>query len=143
MPHLLVKSSPFYFFSKTILFIGTHSLLVICRGNIGEPTCGEFFSSTCFKSTFTKESAIFSSSKSFNFTRNSNVPYSSRYFSFIRDESILTSARNFKSTKDSTSFSSIRSFSSTRDPSSSSPADHPGTSSRAWKNPFSNSRSHE
>jgi hypothetical protein len=78
MPHLLAKSSPFYFFSKTIIFIGTHSLLVICRGSIGEPTCGEFFSSTCFKSTFTKESAIFSSSRSFNFTRNSNVPYSSR-----------------------------------------------------------------
>jgi hypothetical protein len=125
MPHLLVKSSPLYFFSKTILFISTHFILVICRGNIGEPTCGEFFSSTCFKSTFTKELAIFSSIRSFNFTRNSNVPYSSRSSSFIRDESILTSARNFKSTKDSTSFSLVRSFSFTRDPS----ADHPGTSS--------------
>jgi hypothetical protein len=129
MPHLLVRCSPFYFFSKTILFIGTHSLLVICRGNISEPTCGEFFCSTCFESTFTKESSIFSSSRSFNFTRNSNVPYSSRSSSFIRDESILTSARNFKSTKDSTSFSSVGNFSFTRDSSSSSSADHPGTSS--------------
>jgi hypothetical protein len=129
MPHLLVKPSPFYFFSKTILFIGTHSLLVICRGNIGEPTCGEFFSSTRFESTFTKEPTIFSSSRTFNFIRNSNVPYSSRGSSFIRDESILTSARNFKPTKDSTSFSSVRIFSFTEDPSSSPSADHPGTSS--------------
>jgi hypothetical protein len=129
MPHLLVRSSPFYFFSKTILFIDTHYLLVICRGNIGEPTCGEVSSSTCFKSTFTKESTIFSSSRSFNFTRISNVPYSSRSSKFIRDESIFTSARSFKSTKDSTSLSSVRSSSFTRNSSSSSSADHPGTSS--------------
>jgi hypothetical protein len=126
MPHLLVRSSLFYFFSKTI---GTHSLFVICRGNIGEPTCGEFFSSTCLKSNFTKDPAIFSSSRSSNFSRNLTVPYSSRSSSFIRDGFILTSARSFKSTKDSTSFSSVRSFSFTRDSSSSSLADHPGTSS--------------
>jgi hypothetical protein len=125
MPHLLVRSSPFYFFSKTI---GTHFLFVICRGNIGEPTCGESFSSTRFESIFTKGPAIFSS-RSFNFSRNSTVPYSSRDSSFIRDGSILTSARNFKSTKDSTSFPSVRSFSFTRNSSSSSLADHPGTPS--------------
>jgi hypothetical protein len=30
MPHLLVWSLLFYFLSKTILFIGTYSLLIIC-----------------------------------------------------------------------------------------------------------------
>jgi hypothetical protein len=45
--------------SKTILFIGTYSLLIICRRYIGESTCGEFFSSTCFKSRFTKGPNIF------------------------------------------------------------------------------------
>jgi hypothetical protein len=102
MPHLLVRPLPFYFFSKTILFISTHSPLAICRGNIGEPTCGEFFSSTCFKSIFTKDPAIFSSSRRSNFSWNSIVPYSSRSSGFIRDGSILTSARSFKSTRDST-----------------------------------------
>jgi hypothetical protein len=58
MLHLLVRPSPFYFFSKTN---GTHFLFVSCRGNIGEPTRGESFSSTRFKSIFTKGPAIFSS----------------------------------------------------------------------------------
>jgi hypothetical protein len=101
MPHLLVRPSPFYFFSKTI---GTHFLFVICRRNIGKPTCGKSFFSTRFKSIFTKGPAIFSSSRSFNFSRNSTNPYSSRDSTFIRDGSILTSARSFKSTRDSTSF---------------------------------------
>jgi hypothetical protein len=126
MPHLLVRPSPFYFFSKTI---GTHFLFVICRGRIGEPTCGEPFSSIRLKSIFTKDPSIFSSSRSFNFSRNSTVPYSSRDSSFIRDGSILTSARSFKSTRDSTSFPPVRSFSFTRNSSSSSSADHPGTPS--------------
>jgi hypothetical protein len=44
MLHLLVKFSPSYF-SNHFLFIGTYSLLISCRGNFGEPNCGEFFSS--------------------------------------------------------------------------------------------------
>jgi hypothetical protein len=74
MPHLLVLSLLFYFFSKTILIIGTHSLLVACRRNIGESTCGEFFSSTCFKSKFTKGPNIFPSSRNVNFTKDSITP---------------------------------------------------------------------
>jgi hypothetical protein len=122
----MVRPSPFYFFSKTI---GTHFLFVIRRGNIDEPTCGESFSSTRFKSIFTKGLAIFSPNRSFNFSRNSTVPYSSRDSSFIRDGSILTSARSFKPTRDSTSFPSVRNFSFTRNCSSSSSADHSGTPS--------------
>jgi hypothetical protein len=45
--------------------------------------------------------------------------------------------------KGSTTFSSVRGSSFTRDPSSLSWADHPGTSSWAWKNPFFNSRNQE
>jgi hypothetical protein len=59
MPNLLVRSSPFSFLLRTTLFIGIYPLLVICRGNIGESNCGEFFPSTCFKSDFTKGPAIF------------------------------------------------------------------------------------
>jgi hypothetical protein len=59
MPHLLVWSLLFYFLSKTILYIDIYPLFVICRRNIGESTCGEFFSSTCFKSKFTMGSNIF------------------------------------------------------------------------------------
>jgi hypothetical protein len=45
MLHLLVKFSPFHF-SNHFFFIGTYPLLISCRGNFGEPNCGEFFSST-------------------------------------------------------------------------------------------------
>jgi hypothetical protein len=57
MFHLLVKFSPSYFFS-TIFFIGTYPLLISCRGHFGEPNCGKFFSSTCFKSNLTRDPAI-------------------------------------------------------------------------------------
>jgi hypothetical protein len=43
----------------TIHYIGIYLLFVICRRNIGESTCGDFFSSTCFKSKFTKGSNIY------------------------------------------------------------------------------------
>jgi hypothetical protein len=129
MPHLLVRSSPFSFLLRTILFIGIYPLLVICRGNIGESNCGEFFSSTYFKPSFTKNPVIFSSSRSSNFTRDLAIPFSSRSSSFTRDGSIFYSARSFKPTKDSTNFSSVRSFSFTRDPSKFSSTDHLGASS--------------
>jgi hypothetical protein len=45
MLHLLVKSFTILF-SNNFLFIGTYPLLISCRGNFGEPNCGEFFSST-------------------------------------------------------------------------------------------------
>jgi hypothetical protein len=70
----LVWSLLFYFLSKTIRIIGTHSIIVICRRNIGESTCGEFFSSTCFKSKFTEGPNIFPSSRNFNFTKDSITP---------------------------------------------------------------------
>jgi hypothetical protein len=129
MPHLLVWSLLFYFLSKTILFIGTYSLLIICRRYIGKSTCGEFFSSTCFKSKFTKGPNIFPSSRNFNFTKDSIIPFSSKSSRFTKDGFNFTSARSFKFTKDSTSFPSVRSFSFTRISSSSFSADHPGTSS--------------
>jgi hypothetical protein len=44
MLHLLVKSFTILF-SNNFLFIGTYPLLISCRGNFGEPNCGEFFSS--------------------------------------------------------------------------------------------------
>jgi hypothetical protein len=114
MPHLLIRSSPSSFLLKTIFFIGIYPLLVICIRNVGEPNCGEFFSSTCYKSSFTKDPAILSSSRSSNFQR---------------DGSIFSAARSFKPSMDSTNLSSVRSFSFTRDPSSFSSTDHPGNSS--------------
>jgi hypothetical protein len=71
MLHLLVKFSSSYFF-LIILFIGTYPLLISCRGNLGEPNCGEFLSSTCFKFNLTKDPAIFPSSRSFSLTKNSS-----------------------------------------------------------------------
>jgi hypothetical protein len=44
MLHPLVKFFTILFFSNHFLFIGTHPLLISCRGNFGEPNCGEFFS---------------------------------------------------------------------------------------------------
>jgi hypothetical protein len=129
MPHVLVRSSPFSFLLKAILFIDIYPLLVIYRGNIGEPNCGEFFSSTCFKRSFTKDPYILSSSRSSSFTRDGFIFFPSRSSNFTKDGSIFSLARNFKPTKDSTSFSSVRSFSFTRNPSSFSSTDYPGTSS--------------
>jgi hypothetical protein len=45
MLHLLVKIFTILFFFNNFLFIGTYPLLVSCRGNFGEPNCGEFVSS--------------------------------------------------------------------------------------------------
>jgi hypothetical protein len=74
MPHQLVWSLLVYFLSKTILYIGTYPLLVICRRNIGESTCGKLFSSTCFKFKFTNSPNFFPSSRNFNFTKDSITP---------------------------------------------------------------------
>jgi hypothetical protein len=43
--HPLVKIFTILFSLISFLFIGTYPLLVNCRGNFGEPNCGEFFSS--------------------------------------------------------------------------------------------------
>jgi hypothetical protein len=75
----------------TIHYIGIYLLFVICRRNIGESTCEDFFSSTCFKSKFTKGSNIYPPpSRNFSFTKDAITPFSSRS---SRDESIFTSAR--------------------------------------------------
>jgi hypothetical protein len=57
---------------RTIIYIGIYPSFIICRRNIGESTCGDFFSSTCFK--FTKGSNIFPSSRIFSFTKDSITP---------------------------------------------------------------------
>jgi hypothetical protein len=77
MLHLLVKFSPSY--SSIIFFIGTYPLLVSCRGNFGESNCGEFFSSSWFNSNLTKDSTIFSSTKSLSFTKKSSSFSSARH----------------------------------------------------------------
>jgi hypothetical protein len=44
MLHLLVKLFTILFFNH-FLFIGIYPLPISCRGNFGEPNCGELFSS--------------------------------------------------------------------------------------------------
>jgi hypothetical protein len=78
MLHLLVWPLLLYFLFKTIIHIGINPSFTICRRNIGESTCGEFFSSTCLKFKFTKGSNIFPSSRNLIFTKDSIIPLSSR-----------------------------------------------------------------
>jgi hypothetical protein len=81
---------------KIIIYIGIYPLFGICRRNIGESTCGDFFLSVCLESKFTKGSTISFASRNFNFTRDSIILSSSRSSSFTRDEPLFTSARSFK-----------------------------------------------
>jgi hypothetical protein len=94
MLHPLVKFFHHLIFLISFLFIGTYPLLISCRRNLGEPNCGEFFPSACFKSILTNDPTILSSTRSFNLTK---------------DASDLSPARSLNLTKDSSSFSSARS----------------------------------
>jgi hypothetical protein len=72
------KTSPSY--SLIIFFfIGTYPLLVSCRGNFGEPNCGEFFSSAWFKFNLTKDPTIFSSTRNLSLTKDSSSFSSTRH----------------------------------------------------------------